>query len=162
MDRDRFDELYHRYWSYVFVVCRTRLDDTEEALDAAMEVFLRKWRAIDTYDPTRASFKTWLSRNAEKLCIDLLRKRRTRGQSVPYTDEAAPIDPDEAASPLLQQVSLCLRSMDPMDRQLVLMHEVEGYTWEEIAAVTNVSVWQVRMRVGRSLRRLEAQLERDA
>ena len=161
IDRERFEELYRQYWRYVFVLCRTRLGDTEEALDAAMEVFLRKWQVIGCYDPARATFKTWLARNTERLCIDIVRKRGSRGRHVAYTEAETASACEEAAAPLPAQLSLCLGDLDPMDRQLLLMHEIEGYTWEEIGALTGLSVWQVRRRVGQTLRRLEAQLRND-
>jgi RNA polymerase sigma-70 factor (ECF subfamily) len=155
IDSDRFEELYREYWSLVFTLCKTRLGSVEEAEDAALEVFLRKWQAIDRYDPQRATFKTWLSRNAEHLCIDLWRKR----QREPEPE----VLPDKSRPPLDLEDSIilrdCLKTLDPLDRQLVLMHEVEGYTWEEMEALTGLTVSQVRTRTAHALEHLRQCLE---
>jgi len=161
---ERFDELYHEHWPEVFVLCRARLGDEEEALDAAMEVFLRKWQAIASYDPGRATFRTWLWRNAERLCIDLLRKRARRPTTVAYEETSlAGIEPgSDGPTDLTAQVSLCLSALDDLDRQLLLMHEVEGFTWEEMAELTGLSVWQARDRVAKAIEQVKQGLGDEA
>jgi len=161
---ERFDELYHEHCPEVFALCRARLGDEEEALDAAMEVFLRKWQAIASYDPGRATFRTWLWRNAERLCIDLLRKRARRPTTVAYEETSlAGIEPgSDGPTDLTAQVSLCLSALDDLDRQLLLMHEVEGFTWEEMAELTGLSVWQARDRVAKAIEMVKQGLGDEA
>ncbi len=53
MTSQEFDEIYNEYWKYVYWLCRRLLNNEEEALDAAQEVFCRKWKALHTYDATQ-------------------------------------------------------------------------------------------------------------
>lgn len=154
MTTEEFEELYHQFWGLVYSQCLASLGDVEEALDATMEVFARKWAAIDRYDPRLSSFKTWLMRNTHRLCIDLLRKAAHR-QTVPIDE----VPSDAVADPSLRiEVSVALNRLDPLDRQLALMRCVEEYTWSELAEAAGLSVAQVRQRVADALARLRAWL----
>ena len=158
---ERFEELHQAYWPLVFALCRSRLGDYEEALDAVRDVFLRKWRARHTYNPARASFLTWVRRNAEHLCIDRLRRRSVRGDPQELPDDLPADSPQSGESDrALARVVVCqaLDRLSDQQRQLVLMHEVEGYTWEEIAADTGLTVAQARDRVARGLEMLRSLL----
>jgi len=153
----RFEELYTEHWALVYALCKARLGEEEEALDAAQEVFLRKWRAIDSYDPARASFRTWLRRNAEHYCVDLYRKQSVRPEEHPLPEEteAAGADiPFEEGALTVQMVGECLDALAPELRQLVLMKEVEEYTWEEMAAITGLTVAQARVRTAQGITQL--------
>jgi len=158
----RFEELYCEYWSLVYAICLSRIGDEEEALDAARDVFIRKWRVIDTYDPAKASFRTWVRRNAENHCVDVFRKQAVRPLAVQLQDESEALKTDEWHDERVlttQIVGECLMQLTPTERQLVLMHEVEGYTWEEIAAITGLTVAQSRVRTAQGITRLRELLE---
>ncbi len=151
---EEFEQLYHEFWGLVYSICLAYLHDKEEAEDAAMEVFVRKWCAIDRYDPAKASFKAWLVSNTNHLCIDLLRKSSRlqveRIDELPEEDVADSPIPNADATDL----SLAMARLSPLDRQLVIMRIVEEYTWQEIAQVTGLTVAQVRGRVDAALARL--------
>ncbi|HIE51401.1 MAG TPA: sigma-70 family RNA polymerase sigma factor [Armatimonadetes bacterium] len=154
MSAEEFEELYHQFWGLVYAKCLAYLGNPDEAEDAAMEVFLRKWCAIEHYDPSKASFKTWLMQNTNHLCIDLLRKA-SRRQEVPMDEVpegplvAPPVPDDESID-----ISLALNRLNPLERQLVLMRFVDEYTWQEISEATGLTVAQVRRCVNNALARL--------
>lgn len=136
--RDRLDELHRRYSR----TCPLRAGPADVMSDRPprpLEVVLRTGAAIGMCDPTRPILNMWLSRNAQSLGTRLLRTCGCCGPSVPSTDRPAPTDPHGPVSPLLQQVLLCLRSMDPMARQLLLMREVDGYACQGVGIVTAVN-----------------------
>ncbi|MEM2582426.1 MAG: sigma-70 family RNA polymerase sigma factor [Candidatus Caldarchaeum sp.] len=156
MTAEEFEELYQQFWGLVYSKCLASLGDIEEALDATMEVFIRKWCAIDRYDPQRASFKAWLIRNTDHYCIDLMRKRSHRDE---VSLEEALESYDEQAEPIthvddLVNIRIALSHLDPFDRQLVLMRFVEEYTWDEISQLTGLTVAQVRHRIDNALSKL--------
>lgn len=148
MTAEEFEELYQQFWGLVYSKCLASLGDVEEALDATMEVFIRKWCAIDNYDPQKASFKTWLMRNTDHLCIDLARKRShcdevSLEEILESSEEVEPVtDVDE-----LIDIRIAISRLDPLDRQLLLMRFVDEYTWDEISHLTGLTVAQVRHRV---------------
>lgn len=158
MSPEEFEELYHQFWGLVYSRFLAALGDVEEALDAAQEVFLRKWCSIDRYDPNKASFKTWLMRNTDHLCIDLIRKRST-GSEVVSIDEIDEVSEEievesEARSADMLDIEIALSNLDPLDRHLLIMRFVEEYTWSEIAEITKLTVAQVRRRVDNALKHL--------
>lgn len=156
IDERRFEELYRQYYRLVFTWCKSRLGRDEEAHDAAQEVFIRKWQRIETYDPSRAAFKTWLSRNTENLCIDRLRQRRRTPEPVELPEPGTPGHPtvEDGADPMTVLLDECLSRLDPEDRQALLMHEVDGYTWEEMAAFFGTSISKERTRVANTRKAL--------
>jgi len=162
LDGQRFEELYDEHWPRVFAICRTRLDDQQEALDAAQEVFVRKWQARGRYDPGLSTFRTWVSRNAEHLCTDIFRRKAVRPTQEPLS-ETLPEAPaaGETDTGITRRLALnsALEALEPQPRQLVLMHEVHGYTWEEIAHTTGLTVAQARSAVAKALDRLRALLK---
>lgn len=163
IDEERFEELYRQYYRLVFTWCRARLGRDDEAHDAAQEIFIRKWQRIETYDPSRASFKTWLSRNTENLCIDRLRQRRRTPEPVELPEPGLAGHPiaDDPADPMNVLLEEGLSRLDPEDRQALLMHEVDGYTWEEMAAFFGTTISKERTRVANSRKALLQFLGRD-
>jgi RNA polymerase sigma-70 factor (ECF subfamily) len=159
-----FEELYREHWALVFALCRARLGDPDEAADAAQEVFVRKWARFGSYDPARASFRTWVSVNTEHRIIDIIRQRRTRRREEPVSDDLEAPDPEQVPAeqgPVLAAVARALTALGPRQRQLVLMKKLHGYTWEEIAAFTGLTVAQARAEVGRAASRLRALLAQE-
>lgn len=151
---DRFEELYQEFWPLAYALCRSRLGDHEAALDAAQEVFVRKWGAIHRYDPARASFRTWLCRNAENHCVDLLRARGRRPGEDPLPEDSdVRLQAPASGGAMVDHAVIgeCLALLPAEIRQLVLMHEVEEYTWEEMASITGLTVSQVRTRTAKGM-----------
>lgn len=74
-DQSAFGELVARYQVAVYNLCYRMLGQSEEAEDAAQEVFLRIYRQLRSYDPAHR-FSTWVLSIASHYCIDQLRKRR--------------------------------------------------------------------------------------
>ncbi len=155
MTDEEFEELYKQFWGLVYSKCLASLGDVEEALDATMEIFTRKYCARDRYDPTKASFKTWLTRNTDRHCIDLIRKRSHRNEvSLEGMLESGEEVEEPADTEQLIDIRIALIHLDPFDRELVLMRFVEEYTWNEIAQITGLTVAQVRRRVDNALAKL--------
>jgi RNA polymerase sigma-70 factor (ECF subfamily) len=136
----------------------------EDALDATQEVFARKWAAIDTYDPSKASFRTWLSRNAHNLIVDRIRNRERRPKQVSIDeieDTLCSDRPVDDVAMISVALSKCLTAFDLEHRHLVIMHEVEQYTWEEVASLTGLTVAQARTRVSQALQQLRKCLSKQ-
>ncbi len=123
-----------------------------------MEVFVRKWCAIDRYDPAKASFKTWLIHNTNHLCIDLLRKSsRIQVERIDELPEDLLVDPAIPNADAID-IALAMARLSPLERQLLIMRIVEEYTWKEIAEATGLTVAQVRARVEAALSSLRGWL----
>jgi len=154
-----FAELIRRHHPWVIGLCRSTLDYHTQAEDAAQEVFLKAYRSLPRFQGT-SSFSTWLHRIAANHCLDLLRsqsRRKTQSWDELLEAEgenihrllAAPPDEDRARedADLVKRVMACL-SADY--RMILTLREVQGLSYEEIAAAMDCSLDSVKARLRRA------------
>jgi RNA polymerase sigma-70 factor (ECF subfamily) len=132
----------------------------EEAEDVVQDAFISAWRSLAAFQG--GSFRAWLFRIATNRSIDLIRARRRRGELPlePPEDEevewaepaAAGPDPVEIASrsEALAVVEEALRVIPAEQRAALLLRDVEGFSYEEIAQITAVEVGTVKSRIHRA------------
>lgn len=123
--------LYERYAPRVYAVVRRIAGDDETAQDYAQEAWIRAIRALPTFRGD-ARFSTWLHRIAVNAALQALRRSETRER------REAPM-PDAVAAPTLRRDALLQqrleRALDRLPagmRTILILHDVEGYTHEEI------------------------------
>ncbi len=162
-DKDAFSTLVRRYETKIFNLCLRIVGERSEALDATQDAFVSAFRRARTFRG-EAAFSTWLYRIGINACNDLLRKRKR--SPVPEEPETLARHEGRATgAPLEEQVTLgidlqaALRAL-PIDyREAVVMHDLGGIPYEEIARVTGVAVGTVKSRISRGRQRLAALLE---
>lgn len=126
----------------------------DEALELSQEVFLKAWEALPSWRP-EARFHTWLYRIASNAAYDLLRRR----QVVPF--EPLPEDHDTAgegdspevrlhAKQTIAALEAALARLSPDQREIVLLREVEGLSYEELSATLGIDEGTVKSRLARS------------
>ncbi len=91
-----FETLYRDHYRRVFGLCRRLLGGSVQAEDAAQEVFVRAYRALDRYD-THQPFAAWILSIASNHCVDLLRGRARDGKL--FDDADSEIDALDSATP---------------------------------------------------------------
>jgi RNA polymerase sigma-70 factor, ECF subfamily len=165
-DPGAFDVLVERHHRRVFRLSLRFLGDEEGALDVAQETFLKAWRGLARFEGG-ALFTTWLTRIAINQCRNELRRRATlKHGRMRSLDEAAPSGEGTQADLLaartppvwddLQgretraQLDVVLQGLDPSDREVLLLKEVEGLSYEQMAEVLDVPVGTVRSRLHRA------------
>ena len=173
-DETAFPELVQRYETRVYNHCVRMINDREESADLTQEVFLKVFRNIGNYEHTY-SFYTWLYRITVNCCIDYIRKRKRQAQSISLsfntTDESSSgkeqeipditFTPDrfmrdkETSKMLHEAMS---RLSDKM-RTIILLKEIERFSYEEIADILNCSRGTVKSRLFRARERLRELLE---
>lgn len=137
-----FRELFDRYKNPLYGFVRRRVDDPSRAEEITQDVFLALVQQQKNYE-VRASFRTFLYRIALNRVVSE-RRQMTR---VP-----AP-DPDAAAGSdigVVQQVREALARLEPEQREIVMLREYQGLSYQEIAQVLNVPVGTVRSRLFRA------------
>lgn len=129
-----------------------------DALDATQEAFISAFRNAKKFKGNSA-FSTWLYRIAINACTDLLRRRQ---RQVPVED----VDTGQTSSravdedvPLRLDLQRALAELGPDHREAVLMHDVGGYPYEDIAALTGVELGTVKSRISRGRKKLAEILE---
>jgi RNA polymerase sigma-70 factor (ECF subfamily) len=161
-----FAELVRRNHVRVLGFCRSMLGDATSAEDAAQEVFLKAFRSIEKFRGGSA-FYTWLHRIAVRHCLDLLRgeaRRKTRSWDALLEDEGDRVQallsqPDSSRSLEDRDLAARLLAVLPPDyRTVLILREMEGQTYEEIADTMGCTVDSVKARLQRARRDLTERL----
>lgn len=156
-DQGAFDTLMRRHEDKIFGLALRMTGTRADALDATQDAFVAAFRKARTFKGTSA-FSTWLYRIGINACHDLLRKK---SKLVP-TEEIDPgATPDNIAEEvgLRMDLAVALQELNPDYRQAVLMHDVGGFPYEDIAALTGVHVGTVKSRISRGRKKLAEMLE---
>ncbi len=180
LDRERRDEaallqdadaLYERYGRPVFNFILRYIGDHEEAADLTQETFISAWRARETFRG-ESKLNTWLYRIAQNHCKNRIKQRgRQREVEGPSLDAGTAGDgagegeiaatrdvADWSASPALALeqkelgalISRAVDNLAPEYRVVLLLREMEGLTYAEIAQTTGLTMEAVKTRLNRA------------
>ena len=150
-DRAALGELVTEHYPRVYRFCARRLGD-DLAQDAAQETFLTVQRTIKRFE-ARSSFETWLLGIAHNHCRNLSRKKMRDPMSL--NDAFEKPTPDHAEQVVAnEQLRCALEKLSPEHREVVLLHEVEGLTYAEVAQIAGVPEGTVKSRLYHAFRNL--------
>jgi RNA polymerase sigma-70 factor (ECF subfamily) len=160
-----FDAIVRAHQDRVFAFCARMLSDREEALDMAQDVFLSAYRNLGSFRG-EAALSTWLLRIAANRCLNRIRQRNSASRrEAPWPDAAAEGNgpefqpaagewhsPDRVAEnrEMGAILSEALGRLDPDSRWLVLLSDVEGFSYEELATMAGMPVGTVKSRLHRA------------
>jgi RNA polymerase sigma-70 factor, ECF subfamily len=153
--------LYRTYGGELYGFALNCLGDRGLAEEVVQDVFTRVWRHADSFDPERASFRTWIYGIARNAIIDLERRRSVRpALSSREEDERERAGEDSIERALLGwQVSAALARLTPEHRQVIRLAHFQGMRLREIAELTGLPLGTVKSRVSYALRGLRLALE---
>jgi RNA polymerase sigma-70 factor (ECF subfamily) len=156
-DAECFDALMRRHEDRIFALASRMTGNRHDALDATQDAFIAAFRNAKKFKGN-AAFSTWLYRIAINSCTDLLRRKK---RLVP-TEEIEVPNPghvlDHGVS-LRVDLERALDQLTPHHREAVMLHDVGGFPYEDIAAVTGVELGTVKSRISRGRRKLAVLLE---
>jgi RNA polymerase sigma-70 factor (ECF subfamily) len=161
-----FEPLVEKYRQRVWRLAYQVLRDREEAWDVAQEAFIRAYQSLGSFRG-QSAFYTWLFRIVVNLATDRVRQRAARGrafgsESVPEAewDGALPADasarPDEEAARREEQrrIARSLDALPPNFRTIIMLSDVEGLSYREIAEVLSIPMGTVMSRLHNARKRL--------
>ena len=172
-ERAAFAELLRRYQSHVDKVLYHLAPDWQDRADLAQEVWIRVYRNIKRLNEPE-KFRGWLSRIATNLFYDELRKRKRVAHPLsldaPRMLEDGEMDweiasadpgPDEELTTVefYDQLREAIADLPEVFRTTIVLREIEGMAYEEIAEITGVSLGTVKSRIARARQRLQFQLQ---
>lgn len=167
-DLDAFNALVETHQRAAYNLCLRMLGSPMPAEDATQEAFLSAFRHLRSFHGT--SFRAWLMRIAANCCTDELRRRARRpalSLDVPAPGSDDPIDvPDTAAGPEAlalrgeqeARVQTALLRLPPDQRLAVIMCDMQGFSYEEIAEAMRTSIGTVKSRIARGRDKLRQAL----
>ena len=172
-DESAYAEVIARYKNPITNFLYRYLNDYEEAVDLAQETFVRVYFALDRYH-TRFAFSTYIYRIAANLAISELRKRKRRSvlsltglfQSEEGREtEFQPPDPRPLADSDVvdaerdRVIAKAIASLPPKYRLPVVLRDVEGRSYDEVAAILNLGLGTTKSRISRGRALLKEKLQ---
>jgi RNA polymerase sigma-70 factor (ECF subfamily) len=167
-----FDLLVSRYRGKVYGMCYHLVHNEQDAWDLAQNAFIKAWRALGSFKGDSA-FYTWIYRITHNVAYDWMRKRRIQGdgefndevnaaiavgaEAVPKSDPS----PDEALKnqEVGKRIHQAIAQLSPDHRTAILLREVEGHSYEEIAEIMQSTVGTVMSRLFYARKKLQELLK---
>ena len=171
-----FEELVKRHQRTVYALLYQLAPEWQDTADLAQDVFIRVWRSINNLR-NPSSFRSWLTQIVTNLFYDELRKRPRRVQTVSMddtidgdemtADQATRDIADNSALPdetiLSHELSDAIREamtkLPEQFRTAIVLREIEGLSYEEIAVLTKTEMGTVKSRIARARSKLQELLQ---
>lgn len=145
-----FEELVRRHQTSAYRVALRLLGSPAEAEDAAQEAFVQAWRGLPAFRG-ESSVSTWLYRIVTNRCLNLIAARRAH-EPLSEQHEAPAPGPQRATETLDAMAALksAVLNLTPEQRAPLVLRELEGRTYDEIAEILEISVPAVKGRLNRA------------
>jgi RNA polymerase sigma-70 factor (ECF subfamily) len=173
-DFGAYDELVTRHRGRIFAMIRNMIHQEADAWDLSQEVFIKAWNALPRFE-ARARFSTWIYRIAHNAVYDWTRRRkiesagelndeifeRERIDSSSFTTPSGGESPDEtmAFGELRAKIETALGKLSADHREVVLLKDVQGLSYKEIADVMECSIGTVMSRLYYARQKLQGLLK---
>ncbi|HLN64635.1 MAG TPA: sigma-70 family RNA polymerase sigma factor [Symbiobacteriaceae bacterium] len=164
-DAEAFEQLASQYYRKVYNIAYRVIGNPEDASDVAQEAFERAYLSLPEFRGD-SSFQTWLLRITNNACLDELRRRKRR--KVTSLDEPMSVEDgemdrqlaiaDEADGPeqalerleVQRVVQESINALDEEYRVVVVMRDIQGYSYNEIAETLGINLGTVKSRLNRA------------
>ena len=160
-DTEAFSPLVEEHQRMVYNLALRMLRDPQNAQDAAQDAFLKAFRSLPKFRG-ESSFSVWLYRLTSNVCLDMLRKEKRGGKVVSlYPDDeddhmldlpdTAPL-PEEAAEKRerIECVRTAMKNLSAEHREILILREVDGLNYAEIAEQLGINEGTVKSRISRA------------
>ena len=168
---DAFNQLVRMYEGRVYGLACRMLNDPEAAADVSQETFISAYRAIRRFRD--GSFTGWIMRIATNACYDVLRSQKRKptasldAMTNPLDDSPprewataeADLDTQMMTRELSAEIQAGLMSLPEDQRVILIMCDIQGYSYEEIAQAVDVQLGTVKSRLSRARSKLRDYLK---
>ena len=169
-DAEAFDELVTRYRTRVFGMIYNMVHNEQDAWDLAQDSFVKAWKSIKRFRG-QSSFYTWIYRIVMNVTIDWLRKKQVKAGGAEFDDSVQLKEVDPASKTVPKQEALpsetlerreirteidkAIAQLSPEHRAVILMKEIEGMQYHEIAEALGCSIGTVMSRLFYARKKLQ-------
>ncbi len=162
-----FEEIVKLYQNEVYNSAFFITKNREDALDVSQEVFLKLWRSLSSFRE-ESSLKTYIAKITRNSALDYIRaKVKNEADALYYEDGKAIEIPDTEASPSVEYekeeqrnaIRHAILELPSPYREAIVMRELSGLSYDEIAKATLVSVGTVKSRISRGREELKKLLK---
>jgi RNA polymerase sigma-70 factor (ECF subfamily) len=159
-DPNAFEQIFEQYKNLVYKTAFLMLENSSEAEDALQEIFLKAYRSLGTYNPSKGALSTWLYRITVNHCLNQRRKLRHAFKLTRPSSESEPsigpsleeqLSDDQALQSALNRLSIKLRTV-------IILRFFLDLTYSEIAQVLDVPLGTVKSRLNLALNKVRDEL----
>ena len=165
-----FETLMEKHEAKMYAVALRMCANREDAQDCLQDAMLRIYKALPSFQG-KSSFSTWAYRITMNTCLDELRRKKTRQASSldslldmgwsPADEENTPERHSDQAE-LRRDISRALQTLPEDMRSAVILRDVQGFSYEEIAEILSVNVGTIKSRISRGREKLREILSGQA
>ncbi len=164
-DKAAFSQIVTTYEKLIYHTIRMKVGSAEDSLDLSQEVFIKLWRSIGKYRGD-CRFSTWLYKIAVNTSLDFLRRSaHDRTGSLPtmtdeddeekqleFADESVSASPDRTLDKMetVRMVRSAIEKLSDDQREIVILRDIEGYSYEEVAEMLELEIGTVKSRLNRA------------
>jgi len=158
-DISAFEELVGSNEKRIYNLCYRMMKNEQDAQDMAQEALIKAWKSLRKFN-LKAAFSTWLYKIAVNTCLDELRKRKNNTQSIEDLKEKGHTIKDEKnidfenKSDLRYELNQAMDKLEPKEKIIIVLKDVQGYSYDEIGEILGCPVGTVRSRLSRSRKKL--------
>lgn len=150
-DREAFSYLYDNYSNALFGVIKRIIETEEIANDVLQEAFIKIWKNIESYNPSKGSVFTWMLNICRNSAIDEARSKNFKkaAQNQNIEDYVSVVDTENKVEMRIDHIGLkdVLNKLKPEHRILIDKIYFEGYTHDEVSKELNIPLGTVKTRV---------------
>lgn len=172
-DVEAFEEIVEKYQSMIYNLSYRMLGNPDDAQEASQEVFIRIYKSINKFK-FDSKFSTWVYRITNNYCLDLIRKNKndtvyiekeiqTEDGNIQreLPDEGISVENSVIRSEKIELVRKAILKLPSEYRAVVVLRDLEGESYSDIANVLSLPEGTVKSRINRGRRELKNILERD-
>ncbi len=154
-DMTAFEELVSSNYTHIYNLCYRMMRNSQDAEDMLQESMLKAWRKLKSFKQT-SSFSTWLHRIAANTCLDAIRKRKDSSVSMEVMEEKGRHLTDDTSADFTERsiqkdmIQDALQDLKERERLIIILKDVQGYSYEEIADILSCPMGTVRSRLSRA------------
>ena len=152
-DVEAFESIYRSHAPAIHALCRRMIGDEREARDLVQDVFVRAWQRLPTFRG-QSALATWMHRLAVNVVLEQMRS--TRRDVARFIDDAdhdslfaRPTSPDER-----MDLDRAINRLPAGARTVFVLHDIHGYSHDEIAQMTGIAAGTARAQLFRARRAL--------
>lgn len=161
-DQIAFGEIFEQYKNLVYKTGYLLLDNPHEAEDALQEVFVKVYRSLDQYQPSKAAFSTWLYRITVNHCLNQRRKslravdplERSGSVSQPLRTLEDQFADEQAIQQALNRLSVKLRAV-------IVLRYYHELAYADIAQILEIPLGTVQSRLNQAMKQIQHALQAD-
>ena len=157
-DVEAFERIYRSSAPAVYAVCRRMLGDEREAKELLQDAFVRAWERLTQFRG-QSSLDTWLHRVAVNVVLEHLRRaKRDALRMVATDDDDFGASPERVSVESRMELAAALDRLPAGSRTVLVLHDIEGYSHDEIAEMTGIAAGTSRAQLWRARRALSKML----